>query len=160
MTDQPTSTSTALEVLDPTTGEVIDLASAPTDELAVVLDKIKAHTDAVTDFRRDVADEMLRRMDKRGVWTVHLGGVKVTGASPAAVEYENIGAMWRKLRALVHAGELEEDAIDDAVTTKTEWTVKARGINALKKLPAARAIIEAHERPSSKRRAVRVEVEQ
>jgi hypothetical protein len=160
MTDQPTQTSTELEVLNPTTGEVIDLASAPTDELAVVLDRIKSHNDAVSDFRRDVVDEMLRRMDKRGVWTVHLAGVKVTGQSPAAVEYEDLEAMWRKLRALVHAGELDELAVDDAVTTKTEWTTKAKGINALKKLPAARAIIEAHERPSSKRRSVRVETEQ
>lgn len=159
MTDQPTQTSTELEVLNPTTGEVLDLASASTDELAAVLDKLKSFTEAVTDFRRDVTDEVLRRMDKRGLWTVHLGGVKVTGASPAAVEYEDLPGLWRKLQALV-PDVLEAGAIDDALTTKTEWTTKAKGINALKKLPAAAAIIAEHERPSSKRRSVRVEVEQ
>jgi hypothetical protein len=160
MTDQPTQTSTELEVLNPTTGEVLDLASAPTDELATVLDKLKSFTDAVTDFRRDVVDEMLRRMDKRGLWTVHLGGVKVTGTSPAGVEYEDLKGMWHELGALVRRGILEQGAVDDAVSTKTEWVTKAKGITALKKLPEARAIVEAHERPSSKRRSVRVESEQ
>lgn len=143
------------QVVIPLTGELI-ATDAATDELAAAIDRVKLLESKLQAARRVLGDELLRRMDHEGVWTVHAGGWKVTGPSPGGVEYDG-PELARRLRALVKAGTISQAAMTAAVELERVWKPKVRGINALAKLGGEVAeAVEACKSPTSKPRRVSV----
>jgi hypothetical protein len=140
-----------VEVVDPVTGLPTPLSGGVL-ELGVVLlhaREVKAQLDEVI---RVVGDEVLRRMDARGEWTLtpaHLkapGGqtraFKLSGASPAAasgrIERDAEGLYWT-LDRLVAEGVLDAAARDNAVKREEVFKAVEAGIKRLEKIGGAAA---------------------
>ncbi len=144
-------------LVHPTTGEVLDLANAATDALAAALTDCRALEDDLRVYKRNVSDEVLRRMDHARTYTAHLPGLKLTGDGPLSPEY-NGTVLWDALTALAREGALSNEAVLKAVKRETVYTPMKGGVKALLKVPDERvaAAVKAAEIPNHKQRAVRV----
>lgn len=142
-------------ILNPATGEVLDLATEPSDVLARALVEVREAEVNLRAFVGHVKAEVLARMDAEGTWTVRAGGYKLTGDGPGRTEFD-APALWLALQALVEDGTITDGARDRAVSVAQTFTAHANGVKALRKLggPVAEAIA-AHERPVERPRAVR-----
>lgn len=110
-----------VQVINPTTGEVLDLATADDRQLA----EWRA---AVIDWKRNadqaighVDAEIVRRMDARNDHTIRVEGFKLSApASADKVEYDG-EALFNALWVLAASGEvdLEPDAVRAAVKLET-----------------------------------------
>lgn len=154
--------------VNPVTGELLTLADTTTDVLAEHYQALTVFEDeGIRAFKRAVADELLARMDREGAWTAHVGKWDISGDSPDRKEYgervrhdfEDGTALLADLNALVEQDVITRDAVERAIETLTVHKVRRKGINALLKIPAAREVIEKHERQSAKPRYVRVKQE-
>lgn len=159
MTDEPVAETAPVVapkmLVSPATGEVLEL-TAPTDELARVLDETRDIEQQLRGYKQHIADEIHRRMDAEGVWTAHVGDYTVTGQSPARTTY-NAELLRASLAALVLDGTITEDARDRAVTVVETLKVSARGTQALHKLGGAVAsVIDESEQPVDTPRRVSV----
>lgn len=156
MTDTSIVTqSDAPVVLNPATGELVPLDS-PTDVLAQYLAGVREFEDGLRSAKRQVADELLQRMDHEGTWTVHLPGITVEGDGPGRVMYD-AEELHRRLDDLVDHGHISAAARDKAVEVVTTYKAKAAGVKALHKLGDEVAeAIDACSHPSEKPRQVRV----
>lgn len=116
------------------TGEVLDLDTMATDDLAARVDEIRELRDRLADADREISDELLARMDRRGEWTAEVGDWRVQGSSPeTAIDYDP-DALEQALGALQGAGLIDADAAADAFrVTVTRRPSKSR-INRLLKL--------------------------
>jgi len=108
MTEVATRSATAL---NPVTGELLDLATAQTIELAQTLDGIGEAHRALADFESQVSEECLRRMDSGATWTLHEGAYTLSAPSPTAgtVDYPP-DALEEALSGLVAEGRIEASA--------------------------------------------------
>lgn len=147
------------QLLNPVTGAVI-ARLAPTDVLAAAIDEIKEMEGALRSHKRDIADEILRRMDHEATYTAHLGRYKVTGDSRSRTEVDG-AALHAGLAPLVEHGIISQRALDAAVKTETAYKVQRAGVNALKRLsnPQIDAVIAKASSPSTKARQVNVTIE-
>lgn len=118
---------------NPITGEVLSLAS-PDDDLARWLSDMREYRSQLTEIERAVKQEFLARMDRQAAWTIHAGGVKVSGTSPASVEDWDGAELRTALLALVDEGVVDISAVDAAVETVVEYCPRKRGIAQLRKL--------------------------
>lgn len=145
-------------IVHPLTGEALELR-APTTDLAAAIDQAKEMEGALREYKRAIADEILRRMDHEGTWTARLGPYKVTGDGPRQPTYD--GERLRSaLERLVQVGRISERAMEKAVELVTDYKVKKAGINALLKLgPDVAAAVRGAEEQNLKPRGVRVSVE-
>lgn len=142
-TDTPTTDTRLPAVVNPATGETIDLATAATNELARVVDEAKDLTNRLTDFRQDVIDEVARRLDTVNSRKELIGDVELETNAPTTETY-SVTILETKLRELVDAGELDEAIIDRVIT----WTKPAlpskradgREVNKLKKSANAKVL--------------------
>lgn len=145
----------AQQVVIPLTGQVIDL-STPTDQIADAIDRVKLIEADLRAAKRVLSDEVLRRMDHEGKWTVHAPGWKVVGQSPGGEEFDG-DELARRLRKLVKAGRISQGAMTNAVAREIVWTAKKAGINALRKLgDDVRAEVDACASPTTKPRSLQV----
>lgn len=104
----------------PDTGEVVDLASATTTELADIVREASAHMDKVADFRREVIAEATARMDLENSRTVHLdAGDRIYTLVTNAPEEESYPLP--KLRAAL-AEAVEKGLISQAAMDKVIFT--------------------------------------
>lgn len=115
------ATSTAL-VLHPATGEVIDLATATTEDLAAGVAQVDKLRRELTDFESALGGELLARLDRGAKWTLRAGDPKgevqweVKAPSPTAgtVSYDP-RVLERELASLIEAGVVSEEAAGAAV---------------------------------------------
>ena len=150
------------EVLDRSSGELIDLREASTDRLARFLDEAAELVSLVNEAKAQVDREVLRRMDAEASWTARLGAFELQAPSPeAGMTYYDPEALEDALDGLVERGLVCEQAAAAAlqVETTVERTPKRRGIGALLRLggevaEAVAACERRREEPS--RRSVRV----
>lgn len=122
-----------IEVMNPTTGEVLTLA-APTDDLGGFLADVREFKELLRESERVVSQELLFRMDKGAAWTLHGRGLKISGDSPAPVEAWDGAELRTALLELVDDGVLAVEAVDAAVETVVTYKPRKAGINALRKL--------------------------
>lgn len=162
-------TTTAIEVVDHSTGEVVDVTSAETERLA-------AFVETVDDLRRDlseaegvVLDELLHRLDRRGQWTLRVGdpasGVQyeVKAPSPTAgtTTYDR-DVLRDGLRRLVADDVLDEEAAGAAMKRTISITAqvpvdaeletlanKVAGLEAIAGVPVREVKVDTAETPTA-----------
>jgi len=151
-------TSTDITVINPATGELLTL-NAATSDLGAYLADIREHEQLIREAKQLVTGELLARMDRDGLWTVHTeGGLTLKGGSPApVVEYDEL-ALRESLLELADQGVITVEAVDRAVEPVVSYKVRAVGVRALAKLGGRVAdVIGSHARVVEKRRYVTVE---
>jgi len=162
MTSTEISSATGGEVLDRSSGELIDVREAPTDRLARFLDEAAELVSLIGEARAQVDREVLRRMDEEATWTARAGDFELRAPSPeAGMAYYDEQALEEVLDGLVERGLVSEPAAAAAleVETKVERKPRQGGIKALLRLggevaEAVAACERRREEPS--RRSVRV----
>lgn len=122
-------------VVHPLTGELVDIANAPDDELAQFLEGIDEAKARVQDAKSVVSQEVMRRMDRMNVRNMRAGvyGVTVNRPPEAATGYDGAGLLDDLLR-LVDEDVLAIEAVNAAVQTEVSYKVDRHAVNRLKKL--------------------------
>ena len=82
---------------------------------------------------RSVSDELLTRMDRDAGWTMHFPGLDISGDTPNRREYK-ADRVLKVLEDLVADGTITKEAAQKAIERKVSYTVKKRGVDAIKKL--------------------------
>lgn len=148
-----------ITVANPATGVVVELAG-PTDMLAAAIDECRDIENRLRDFKRMIADEILRRMDHEGTWTARVGHFKVSGDGPRGDTYDG-ERLWKALEPLVADDRIAVAARLKAVEPETTYKVKKAGVNALLKLgPEVVEAVKSAAEQNLKPRGVRVSREQ
>jgi hypothetical protein len=146
----------AAVAVTPLTGEVVDLATAEGADLADALHRVRVLEADLRAFKRAVADELLRRMDREASWTLRVPHFEVNGDGPNRTDYDG-----RELRAallgLAAEGHITAEAAESGVRVETSYVPVKGRLAALRKLGGVVAErIAACERPSEAARLVRV----
>ena len=146
----------------PYTGEALTLLDMSYIQLAQVLDDAKRfEQEALGPFKREVREEVLRRMDDAaaegidGAWTVRAGdGWKLEGDSPNQSDYD-VQLLRATLAGLMRDGHVKQEMIDKIIVPAS-WKVAKRRLAQLLKLgnPAVTEAVRGCER--IKNRSVRV----
>lgn len=117
--------SAELTVLDRTTGEVIDLATAPTATLAEFCSNLANLRSELSDAERAVHDALLDRMDLAASWTMREGCYEIKAPSPAAgSESYDPAILERELRKLIEEGVIGEEAADRACVRRVTLSLQ------------------------------------
>lgn len=97
-------------------GGVLDLDSADMVALAEFTDNADHLAAIAREAKGTVSDELVRRLDKRGLWTVHEAGFTIKSSSPEAgtVKYET-EPLRVALAGFVEADEIDQEAADAAL---------------------------------------------
>lgn len=126
-----TDTSNALEVLDRTTGEVIDVNRAEKETLAAFCLNLADLRAELAAAEAIVHQEIVRRLDKSGEWThrVRVDGVdapvKITAPSPTAGGTDVlIDVLEQELDGLVEADVIDASAAAKALERRVVVTFK------------------------------------
>lgn len=145
MTSLPTMVSPAGEVIQLVSAEhllqvagITDLRVADTDQLASFTDDTDHLAAIAREAKGMVSEELVRRLDRRGKWTLHAAGFTITAPSPAAgtVAYDT-GLLASALEALLKEDLIDREAADAAleeVTPDPYLKQKPGGIKALLKM--------------------------
>jgi len=132
-------------LIDPQTGELIDLDDATDLLIAQTLDDVDDLRGRLADYRSALGAEILRRMDARASWTTRAGGFKLSAPSPAPVVSYDGAALWEELGRLAEHGRFGLEALDAAVRQVVTFKPRAAGIKALAKLgPDVAQLIDRH----------------
>mgnify|MGYP000847483191 FL=1 len=149
-------TGQQLTVVHPATGEILDLAGQPTDQLAGLLNGCRVYQQQVADFREQVEQVICDRMDRQNQRTAVVGTVKLTVNAQARTEWD-LERLRAVLADLVRAGLLNEDAAAAVIERPVPKPLPER-VNA-----AAARKLEGHEqvrecaRKVAQRRTVKIE---
>lgn len=120
-----------LSLIDPESGEVVDLAAAPLDLIARYRAALVDHDVDVRDAKRVLDAEVLRRMDDRATWTLEAGEYKLSSSSPTpTVEWQDPEALRDELLFLG----LAPDVVDVAFPVVEAVKPRAAGVARLRKL--------------------------
>lgn len=113
-----------VEVLNPISGELVDVKAMDTNDLAVAINELDAYLESVRGFRQAFADEAIGRLDRRNKRKVLLEAgelrVELETNAPTSAEYD-VEVLEAALLELVKAGKLEAPTVDDVIT----WTKPA-----------------------------------
>jgi hypothetical protein len=128
-----------------------NVETAENEQLAGFIDEVNSHVRSLlNEAVNAVSDELVKRLDKRGKWTLEVDGLKVTAPSPdAGTTGYDIDALRSALGKLLDAEVIDVDGAYSAIERvappppQPYWKVKQAGVKALLKLPAAREAIEA-----------------
>lgn len=127
-----------------------DVRGADDETLALFDDGARHLAGIAKEARETVGDELIRRLDRSGKWTRHVGEFTVKAPSPEAgtVKYDD-EVLASALRVLVDNDLIDREAMDSAIewveppAPAPFWRQKPGGIKALLKLgPAVRAAVE------------------
>lgn len=125
------TTSTELVVHNPATGEVIDLRSADTEQLASVLDGVADMTGRLRDFAAIIDAELLDRLDRGAKWTLRVGDpasghqFEIKAPSPdAGTEAYDTEQLEAELSTLIADGVIAEPAAEGALERTVTLTVR------------------------------------
>jgi hypothetical protein len=142
-------------LLDPQTGELIELAEAEDDRVAEILARLKDLEAQLKQASEEVKGEVIRRMDKAARWTLEAGEWRLKSSSPGVVDYDQ-KLLKAELNGLVSKGVIDSTAVGRAFTTRMTESVSKSGVNALLKLGGeVKDAIERCQRPA--RRSVTLE---
>ena len=129
--------------------------------LGIVQHNIEEHLRTLYTAKRILGEELIRRMDRSGEWTIHAQGVQVVAPSPDAGRVDwDAEKLDRILDELISEGIIDRSAKQRAIKQEVTLKVDKRGVAALCKIPAARdAISEARiqREPQERRASVRVD---
>jgi hypothetical protein len=121
--------SKELMVVNPTTGEVLDLHGATTEGLAQAVTDLADKRQAIKDFEEAVESVLLERMTQAASWTLRVGDPRerqweITSPSPAAgsTAYP-ADILETELRALVERGTIIESAAAKALKRQVKLTL-------------------------------------
>lgn len=154
MSTELESREQGVTLVHPQTGEIIDLHSAASDQIAQWIESVREWEANAREAKQLAAAELHDRMDRSASWTLHAGEYTIVGESPNRVEYE-VGTLRGVLGHLVEDGLITAEAADAAVKAEVTYKPAKRGINALMKLGGAVAdAIRACERPVDRPRRV------
>lgn len=140
-------------VVIPMVGEVVDLATAGTDDLADAIDRIRDLEGQLRAAKRQLADEAIQRMDREVNWTLTGEDWKLSAPSPGRVEWD-AEAVAATLARMVIDERVPREAAEQAVAVKP--VVKVAGLNALLKRPDLKDELEACGHVSDAPRNVKV----
>lgn len=140
-------------VVNPATGEALDLTVA-TNLLGMAIEDAKAMEAALRSYKREIADELLRRMDRETTYTYRGGGLKITGDGPREPDYDG-DKLHEALKPHVAAGTISREASEAAA--KPTFKPMKGGIKKLVKLGGdVAAAVKTAEVPNNKPRGVSV----
>lgn len=142
------------------TGELLDLSSADSGDIAHALFAIREKEYELKEMKKLVGDELNRRLDAEAQWTQHWGAFDVKGSSPQPTREADMGPLMEALEGLVAEGLISQQAAQKAVKPKVDYIPKWGAIDAIRKVsPEVRERIDPHIREVEKRRyAPRVEM--
>jgi hypothetical protein len=156
-TDIDVRTEDMPAVVDPRTGEVLVIAEATTDMLAMFLDNVRDTERAQRAQKAAVTRELLGRMDAEASWTARVGDYVLRGDGPGDKTEYDAEQLYEALSEYVDSGVISEGAREAAVERTYSYKAKARGIRALEKLGGGIAdAIRRHSREVPKDRRVSV----
>lgn len=101
-------------IIHPATGEVIDLAEAPTDTIAEARHALTASRDAINDMTADIDQELSARLDTENLRSATVGDWTVTTTAPTRPRWD-ARLLAERLAVLVVAENLSQAAADAAV---------------------------------------------
>lgn len=123
------------EILDPRTGELIDLDEATEETLASFRLWIQELEEQAKAAKRAIDAAIHRRMDRDASWTRQAGGeFKLVGRSPGAEPDYNVDQLVAALAGLVRAGKISPEAARAAAPEETKRKVSKAGVKALRAL--------------------------
>lgn len=153
-----------VRLMDPDTGELVDLADASRELCSRVLGRtelaIQDHLDYLRSAKRVIGARLIKMMDENVSWTTYSRGVKVSAPSPTAgtVTYDP-ELLDSILAGLVAKKVISEEAKQKAVSQRVETVTHPAGIKALLKIPkAARAMKRAQRVAEQGERRVTVKI--
>lgn len=97
---------TDLEVLNPASGELLNLRELDTNDLALTVARIDEHVGEVAAFRKALVDEAVRRLDSLAKRKANVGGYELETNAPTTVDYRE-DVLRAGIEELVAAGELD-----------------------------------------------------
>lgn len=147
-------------VVEPITGEILDLATATTTDLAAAVERIADALDALHEVRVDLVEEVARRLDSMNTRSEVVGEYVLKTNAPTVESYDP-EVLAGAVEALVAAGALAPEVAGRIVktVTKTEVKVDRTEVNKLKKSadPAILAAVAGARRILPQRRTLKVE---
>lgn len=114
-----------LEVVNPVTGEVVDLSGMATDQLALLTEQIDEVAGELSMFRRAAVQQVCDRMDKELKREAVVGGYKLTVNAPTKEEV-SLPALAVTLHRLEDDGVIAEDVVDRVIVTPEPKPVAPR----------------------------------
>jgi hypothetical protein len=114
------SMSDNLPIPHPTTGEVLDLSTASTGQLARVISELGYTRQRLAEFERTIEDALLGHMDREAMFTLHVDDgdshFEVKAPSPTAgTTVYPVNILEVELDGLVQAGTITPDAASRAL---------------------------------------------
>lgn len=143
MTTDPTTETVDAEpvgvvIVHPITGEVIDLAASPTDQIAAAFEDIGVLVQQVIDVRQALADELARRLDTVNTRNEQVGDWLIE-VNAGTEEVYAVAPMRAALEPLVTAGVLDAEVLRRVITYPApkapDARVDKREVNKLKRHP-------------------------
>jgi hypothetical protein len=122
-----------VSVVNPTTGELVDLRNAEPDEIAAALEGIRDWENSARTAKQLISAEIHARMDRSASWTLRAGDYELRGQSPDRSGWD-VNRLREVLYDLVGTGAITPEAADEAVKAEVKYSVSKRGLNALLKL--------------------------
>lgn len=142
---------------NPQTGELLELATAPTADLAAWLDAVRWMEGEQRDAKRQVQAEIIKRMDTDASYTLREGDYELSGDSPKPVEVFDVEPLAADLDDLVAEGIISADARARVIVETVERKVALREIRKLMNLGGVVAsVVERHRTEAPRERRVRV----
>lgn len=124
------------QVVDITTGELIDLREAPASRLAEVVQALKDQEAQFRHTKAVISREMHRRMDANAEWTIEEDGWKISGKSRETLIDYDPERLKIALEILHGEGKITEEAAKRALRKKVEFVPQKAGVKKLVKLGA------------------------
>lgn len=130
------STTSKAIIIHPVSGEVLELETATTTDVAEALARLGDLYNDLAAFKTRLVDEIAGRMDKANARTETVGNYKIEVNAPRTEAYP-VPTMRQALQELVDAGALEASVLDRVITTpepkEPEPRVELREVNKLKR---------------------------
>jgi hypothetical protein len=131
-------TSTELvEVVNPATGESVELASETTDRIAAERRGVTDLKRALDQYASHLDDELTRRLDRMGRRSADVGGWTIETKAPTTTDYP-VDALRGALEDLIDADLLDEAVRDDLIVPTTTYKLNRTRLNTLLKHPDER----------------------
>lgn len=129
----PASQSIVEPIVIPGTGEIVDLANAPTTSLAGYLDAFRRLDIESRRAKGHITDELATRLDHEGRASFTTDEWKISVTAPDAVKYDP-DRVYAVLKLAVTAGVISEDAAELACPEVTSRKVSKRDLDRIKKV--------------------------
>lgn len=145
-----------VELVNPSTGELLSLRDAQSGQLAEFIEAVREWEANARLAKAVVSGELHRRMDAEAKWTLRDGPYEIVGQSPNRVEYD-VERLRTTLKELVEGEQITLEAAQAALKREVTFKPAKRGIDALLKLGGdVKKRIEACGHPPTRGRTVKL----